>query len=72
MVFAGETCLASGSSDGALSLWSLDSHARIWSRPSAHGRAIGDLAASADGLTLVSVGWDGLIKVTKSDRMRDA
>jgi WD40 repeat protein len=55
--------LASGSADGAISIWSLDSHARLWSCQSAHGRAVGGLAASADDLTLVSVGWDGLIKV---------
>ncbi len=59
----GETCLASGSADGALSFWDLNARVRLASFPRAHSRALTGLAASADGLTLVSVGWDGLIKI---------
>ena len=59
---SGMTFLASGSDDGSLCIWDLDSRIRL-SCAQAHSRRLSGLAASADGLTLVSVGWDCLIKV---------
>ena len=58
----GVTFLASGSDDGSLCIWDLESRIRQ-SCVQAHSRRLSGLAASADGLTLVSVGWDCLIKV---------
>ncbi len=55
--------MASGSHDGAMSFWDLNARVRLSVFSRAHSRAVGGLAASTDGLTLVSVGWDGLIKV---------
>ena len=59
---SGATSLASGSEDGSLCIWDLDGRIRQ-SCVQAHSRRLSGLAASADGLTLVSVGWDCLIKV---------
>ncbi len=58
----GDTCLVSGSEDGIVSFWDLDSRVRLHSARG-HAHRVGGLAASADGLTLVSVGWDGVIKI---------
>ena len=59
---SGTTFLASGSDDGTLCVWDLDSRIRL-SCVQAHSRRLSGLAASSDGLTLVSVGWDCLVKV---------
>ena len=57
------TFLASGADDGSLCIWDLDSRVRQSCVQAAHARRLSGLAASADGLTLVSVGWDCLIKI---------
>ena len=60
---SGVTFLASGADDGSLCVWDLDSRVRQSCVQAAHARRLSGLAASADGLTLVSVGWDCLIKI---------
>ena len=56
--------LASGSYDGTLSVWNLNTRACVKSIKAHFPHRLAGLAASKDGLTLVSVGWDGKILVS--------
>lgn len=58
----GDSYLASGSQDGFLSFWDLNARIRL-KQFKAHSQRISALASSSDGLTLVSLGWDGLCKI---------
>ena len=59
---SGDAFLVSGSQDGTISFWDLNSRIRL-SSVKAHTKQVSGLAASIDGLTLVSVSYDGCIKV---------
>jgi len=59
---SGDAYLVSGSHDGTLSFWDLNTRIRL-SSVKAHGKRIAGLASSLDGLTVVSVGYDGALKV---------
>jgi telomerase protein component 1 len=59
---SGDTFLASGSADGELCFWDLNTRIRLKTFK-AHNRRLSGLSSSHDGLTLVSVGWDGACKV---------
>ncbi|XP_059091698.1 telomerase protein component 1-like, partial [Tigriopus californicus] len=65
-----ETCLVSGSQDGMISFWDLNSQIRTNS-VQGHSRCVSGLACSSDGLTLVSVGWDGRIKIWSGRSQRE-
>lgn len=65
-----ETCLVSGSQDGMMSFWDLNSQIRTNS-VQGHTRCVSGLACSSDGLTLVSVGWDGRIKIWSGRSQRE-
>ena len=56
--------LASGSYDGTLSIWNLNTRACIKSIKAHSPHRLSALAVSTDGLTLVSVGWDCKIHVS--------
>ena len=56
--------LASGSYDGTLSIWNLNTRVCIKSIKAHSPHRLSALAASTDGLTLVSVGWDCKIHVS--------
>ena len=56
--------LASGSYDGTLSIWNLNTRICIKSIKAHYPHRLSGLASSNDGLTLVSVGWDGKILVS--------
>ena len=60
---SGDSYLVSGSSSGELNFWDLNSRIRLKSFKYAHSSKISGLAVSSDGLTVVSVGWDGQAKV---------
>ena len=56
--------LASGSYDGTLSIWNLNTRCCTKSIKAHSPHRLSGLTSSPDGLTLVSVGWDGKIKVS--------
>ena len=60
---SGDSYLVSGSSSGELNFWDLNSRIRLKTFKYAHASKISGLAVSSDGLTVVSVGWDGQAKV---------
>ena len=60
---SGDSFLVSGTENGDLNFWDLNQRIRIKSFEKAHSRKISGIAVSYDGLTVVSVGWDGVCKV---------
>ena len=56
--------LASGSYDGTLSIWNINTRSCVKSIKAHFPHRLSGLASSNDGLTLVSVGWDGKIIVS--------
>lgn len=58
----GDSFLASGSDNGEISFWDLNSRIRLKSWK-AHTYQVSGIGSSTDGLTVVSVGWDGQCKV---------
>ena len=59
---SGDSFLVSGSEDGEISFWDLNMRIRLKSFK-AHSRRVSAVVSSLDGLTVVSVGWDGGCKV---------
>ena len=57
--------LASGSYDGTLMIWNLNKRVYVKTLRAHSPHRLSSIASSNDGLTLVSVGWDGNIKVNK-------
>ena len=57
--------LASGSYDGTLMIWNLNKRVCVKTLRAHSPHRLSSIASSNDGLTLVSVGWDGNIKVNK-------
>ena len=55
--------LASGSYDGTLMIWNLNKRVCVKTLRAHSPHRLSSIASSNDGLTLVSVGWDGNIKV---------
>ena len=60
---ANDAFLASGSYDGSLMIWNLNKRVCVKTLRSHSPHRLSSIASSNDGLTLVSVGWDGDIKV---------
>ena len=60
---SGDSYLVSGSENGDLNFWDLNSRIRLKSFKFAHASRVTGIAVSYDGLTVVSVGWDGACKV---------
>ena len=60
-----DTFLASGSYDGTLMIWNLNKRVCVKTLRAHSPHRLASIASSNDGLTLVSVGWDGNIKVNK-------
>ena len=56
--------IASGSYDGTLSIWNLNTRTCVKSLKAHYPHRLSGLVSSNDGLTLVSVGWDGKILVS--------
>ena len=59
----GDSFLTSGSEDGTLMFWDLNKRIRLKTFKAAHSRRISSLTSSHDGLTVVSIGWDGRCKI---------
>ena len=57
--------LASGSYDGTLMIWNLNKRVCVKTLRAHSPHRLSSIASSNDGLTLVSVGWDGNIKVNE-------
>lgn len=59
----GDSFLASGSDNGEISFWDLNSRIRLKSWKAHGSYQVSGIESSTDGLTVVSVGWDGQCKV---------
>ncbi len=60
---SGDSFLVSGSDDGDIAFWDLNGKIRVKLVSKAHKFGVSGLSSSLDGLTLVSIGLDGLCKV---------
>ena len=61
--------IASGSYEGTLSIWNLNTRTCVKSIKAHYPHRLSGLVSSNDGLTLVSVGWDGKILVSLRNKL---